>query len=152
VASGDVPSPADVELTEFDVVIVDGFNALGSRPDGWWRDRPAAMERLVASLAELAGGLGNDVSLEVWFDGRPHDAVAAAAEGAGVRVDFAGSGRDAADRRIAARVRELNEADPAPAVLVVSSDRRLAAAVKAAGGRSVGAGGFLKRFVPDDAG
>ena len=37
-----------------------------------------------------------------------------------------------------------------PAVLVVSSDRRLAAAVKAAGGRSVGAGGFLTRFVPDD--
>ena len=150
-ASGDVPSPADVELTDFDVVIVDGFNALGSRPDGWWRDRPAAMERLVTSLADLARGLAS-VSLEVCFDGRPHEAVAAAGEGAGVKVDFAGSGRDAADRRIAARVRELNAADPPPAVLVVSSDRRLAAAVKAAGGRSVGAGGFLTRFVPDDSG
>jgi hypothetical protein len=27
--------------------IVDGNNVIGSRPDGWWRDRPAATRRLV---------------------------------------------------------------------------------------------------------
>jgi predicted RNA-binding protein with PIN domain len=147
-ASGDVPSASGIELTKFDVVIVDGFNALGSRPDGWWRDRPAAMERLVGALGEAKRNHAA-VSWEVCFDGRPHNGVRAAAEQAGIAVEFAGPGRDAADRRIAARVRELVAGDPAAAVLVASSDRRLAAAVKAGGGSCVGAGGFLERFVPD---
>ena len=29
--------------------IVDGMNVIGSRPTGWWRDRPGAMRGLVAS-------------------------------------------------------------------------------------------------------
>ena len=32
-------------------LIVDGMNVLGSRPDGWWRDRAAAMERMTRRLA-----------------------------------------------------------------------------------------------------
>jgi 8-oxo-dGTP pyrophosphatase MutT (NUDIX family) len=35
-------------------VIVDAANVIGSRPDGWWRDRPGAARRLVAALATLA--------------------------------------------------------------------------------------------------
>lgn len=31
-------------------LVVDGANAIGSRPDGWWRDRPAATERLLRQL------------------------------------------------------------------------------------------------------
>jgi predicted RNA-binding protein with PIN domain len=149
VASGDVPGAAEIELGDFDVVVVDGFNVMGSRPDGWWRDRPAAMARLVGTLAGLAEDFA-EVAWEVCFDGRPHTAVTDAAEGADVRVDFAGPGRDAADRKIAARVRELRGGEQPPAVLVVSSDRRLAAAVKAAGGATVGSGGFLARFAPGD--
>ena len=137
-ASGDIPDGADPGA--FDVVIVDGFNALGSRPDGWWRDRPAAMERLVGELAGLAGRLGPDVAVEVCFDGRPHERVVAAA-GTGVTVSFAGPGANAADRMIAARVRELHGERRA---LVVSSDKRLGAAVKAAGGETVGAGAFVR--------
>ena len=143
-ASGDIPDGADPGA--FDVVIVDGFNALGSRPDGWWRDRPAAMERLVGELAELAARLGSGVAVEACFDGRPHERVVAAG-GAGVAVSFAGGGADAADRVIAARVRELRDArgpEDGPRVLVVSSDKRLGAAVKAAGGATVGAGAFVR--------
>lgn len=147
-ASGDVPSASRIELGDFETVVVDGFNALGSRPDGWWRDRPAAMERLVVSLGRLAQE-HPAIEWEVCFDGRPHEGVLAAAGTAGVAAGFAGGGRDAADRLIAARVRELAAAQPGRAVLVVSSDRRLAAAVKAAGGRCVGSGGFLRRFAPD---
>lgn len=127
-------------------LIVDGLNALGSRPDGWWRDRPAAMERLVSRLGALAEG--HAIEVAVVFDGRPHGRVEAAGERAGVGVGFASGGANAADREIAARVRA--DADPA-AVLVVSSDRRLAAAVKAAGGRTVGAGGFVRRRLSDPA-
>jgi len=30
--------------------VIDAMNLIGSRPDGWWRDRHAAIERLVAQL------------------------------------------------------------------------------------------------------
>lgn len=38
------------------VLIVDVANVMGSRPDGWWRDRAGAAARLVASLEPLVGG------------------------------------------------------------------------------------------------
>lgn len=36
-------------------VIVDAANVVGSRPDGWWRDRAGAARRLVTGVTELAG-------------------------------------------------------------------------------------------------
>jgi 8-oxo-dGTP diphosphatase len=36
------------------VIVVDVANVMGSRPDGWWRDRPGAAVRLHAEIAELA--------------------------------------------------------------------------------------------------
>jgi len=35
------------------VVLVDAANVVGSRPDGWWRDRPGAAARLVDGLIRL---------------------------------------------------------------------------------------------------
>lgn len=35
-------------------IIVDGANVVGSRPDGWWRDRAGAAVRLHDELARLA--------------------------------------------------------------------------------------------------
>jgi 8-oxo-dGTP pyrophosphatase MutT (NUDIX family) len=37
-------------------LIVDGANVMGSRADGWWRDRAGAMMRLHGELAVLAAG------------------------------------------------------------------------------------------------
>ena len=48
-------------------VLVDGNNVMGSRPDGWWRDRAGAAQRLVAEIIPLALDRGG-----VWtivFDG-----------------------------------------------------------------------------------
>jgi hypothetical protein len=42
-------APGPIEL------VVDTANVMGSRPDGWWRDRAAAATRLVQSLAALSG-------------------------------------------------------------------------------------------------
>ena len=39
--------------------IVDGMNVIGSRPDGWWRDRRGAMRRLVEELGALARASGS---------------------------------------------------------------------------------------------
>ena len=36
--------------------LIDGMNLIGSRPDGWWRDRPAARRRLVVALGRFAAG------------------------------------------------------------------------------------------------
>ena len=33
------------------VLVVDGANVVGSRPDGWWRDRAGAARRLHGALA-----------------------------------------------------------------------------------------------------
>ena len=128
-------------MLDCDVLIVDGMNVLGSRPDGWWRDRPAAMRRLVAGLDALARD--QDLPVEVCFDGSPHAAVADLATDR-VAVSFAPGGPNAADRVIAERVR----ADEQPGrLLVVTSDRRLRASIKAAGGRSTGAGGFAREWL-----
>src|SRR5206468_3894050 len=48
-------------------LVVDGMNVIGSRPDGWWRDRRGAQRALVQAL----GALGEPVT--VVFDGAPHD-------------------------------------------------------------------------------
>jgi hypothetical protein len=60
------------------IVVVDVANVLGSRPDGWWRDRAAATGRLLERLAELSGsevpGPGGDVL--------PIDRLIAVVEGA----------------------------------------------------------------------
>jgi hypothetical protein len=37
------------------VLVVDVANVMGSRPDGWWRDRAGAATRLLGRLAPLAG-------------------------------------------------------------------------------------------------
>jgi hypothetical protein len=37
------------------VLVVDVANVMGSRPDGWWRDRAGAASRLLGQLAPLAG-------------------------------------------------------------------------------------------------
>src|SRR3712207_7365937 len=43
--------------------LIDGMNVIGSRPDGWWRDRHGAMQRLVEQLDEWAQELGDQVTV-----------------------------------------------------------------------------------------
>jgi predicted RNA-binding protein with PIN domain len=116
-------------------LIVDGNNVMGSRPDGWWRDRAGAAQRLVARLGAWAEAHDRDVV--VVFDGRP---LAGAPAPARVEVRYAArGGRDAADDVIAALV----AADRAPEELrVVTSDAGLAARVRAHGAEVLGAGAF----------
>jgi len=122
-------------------LIVDGNNVIGSRPDGWWRDRAGATRRLVASLQALARRSGDQIS--VVLDGRP---LADLPEGihAGVLVAYATrAGRDAADDRIVAEV--ARDRDPA-SLVVVTSDRALAERVRVLGARVERAGSLLAQL------
>jgi predicted RNA-binding protein with PIN domain len=118
--------------------IVDGMNVIGSRPDGWWRDRPTAMRALVEELDTFAAH--GDDTVTVVFDGRPFELDG----GEGVTVLFASRrGPNAADDDIA----ELAERDDEPSGLsVVTSDSDLAGRVRAAGASVVGAGEFRRRL------
>ena len=49
------------------MLLVDGNNVIGSVPDGWWRDRPAAVRRLVDRLAR-ASSIADGEPLHVVFD------------------------------------------------------------------------------------
>ena len=124
-----------------DRLVIDGMNVIGSRPDGWWRDRDGAVRRLLADLQGLAGSGDDYVTLVL--DGRPlHDIPEATYEG--VRVVYASrSGRDAADDRIVELV--CDEAEPT-ALTVVTSDRALAARVSDLGATVSGAGALLRRL------
>jgi predicted RNA-binding protein with PIN domain len=117
--------------------LVDGMNVVGARPDGWWRDRPGAMARLIEQLAAFSERSGEPVT--VVFDGRPFPHRAE-----GIDVAFAsGPGRNAADHEIAARA----AADGDPGTLrVVTSDGELVARVRAAGVEAVSAGAFRRRL------
>ena len=106
------------------VLLVDAANVVGSRPDGWWRDRAGATLRLLTRLARLTG------SSVPGPDGAPVNCreVVAVVEGRarevtapdGVRVVRAsGSGDDT----LASCARDLaREGTP---VLVVTADRGL---------------------------
>ena len=107
------------------VLLVDGNNVMGSRPDGWWRDRQGAMQRLVNALDDRAQATGERI--EVVFDGRQRGLQAVE-----VGVAFAPH----ADDLIAERAR--------PGVTVVTSDRELAERCRRAGARVVGARAALE--------
>jgi predicted RNA-binding protein with PIN domain len=100
--------------------LVDGNNVMGSRPDGWWRDRRAAMQRVVNALDDRARHTGDEI--EVIFDGRDRDLQATH-----VAVAFARHADDAIAERAA------------PGVTVVTSDRELRERVRAKGAEVLGA-------------
>ena len=119
-------------------LFVDGNNVMGSRADGWWRDRAGAARRIVAEIALLAR-----VREGVWtivFDGpAPRDTEPPPEC---LTVIHAGRrGRNSADDRIVALVDALPDRTTA---LVYTSDAGLRARVLAMGARVAGARALLK--------
>lgn len=114
--------------------LIDGMNVIGSRPDGWWTDREAAMAKLVELLERWADHSGDAVT--VVFEQPPSDPISRRT----VEIAHAPRrGRDAADDEIV----RLVASDPEPeAIRVVTSDRRLADRVRAVGASAEPAGAF----------
>lgn len=116
------------------MLLIDGMNLIGARPNGWWKDRGQAMRLLAWELRAFAEDTGEE--LTVVFDGRPIPDVL---RGHGIKVQFAPGGANAADRRI----EQLLAGHPDPAsVTVVTSDKALVRAVTEAGAEVIGSGEF----------
>ena len=118
--------------------IVDGMNVIGTRPDGWWRDRDAAMTRLVRDLEGYAAATGDEVT--VVFERHPSPPLRSTV------IEIAAAprpGPDAADHEIARQVEA--DADPS-SIAVATSDRWLADRVSALGAAVVGAESFRARL------
>ena len=120
------------------VLLVDAANVVGSRPDGWWRDRSGATGRLLRRLAaaELTAPDGGRVTEVVAVvEGRARDVPAPE----NVRVVRAeGSGDDA----LVACATE--RAGGGTRVVVVTADRGLRARLPA-GCTAVGPGWLLEQ-------
>lgn len=132
-------------------VIVDGANVMGSRPDGWWRDRAGAARRLRDQLAALAVRgvpvLPESVgapALDAWFpeyvlvvEGAARSVAAAheAGEDPGSQKDrvWVLAARGSGDDTIAEAAQEI-----AGRRLVVTADRELRQRCLAAGASVTG--------------
>lgn len=118
--------------------VIDAMNVIGSRPDGWWRDRPAAIERLVGELDRWAAGM--DEAVTVVLEREPRQPLAAEE----VEIAWAPhGGPNAADQEI---LRRLDGWLAEGAVTVVTSDRELAAAARARGAEIEPASAFRRRL------
>lgn len=125
--------------------LIDGMNVIGSRPNGWWRDRHGAQRALTDRLVHWARHAGAEVV--VVFDGKPPreggSAVELEGQGWKVRVLYAPGGRDAADHVVADLVVGRDEGE----LTVVTSDVALAQQVAASGAVVMGARHF-ERSLP----
>ena len=125
--------------------IVDGMNVIGTRGVGggggfesWWKDRDAAMLRLVDMLERWAASDGEDVT--VVFERPPSPPIRSTVI---VVAHAPRPKRNAADDEIV----RLLRADPDPSrVRVVTSDRGLADQAWAAGASVEGADTFRIRL------
>ncbi len=120
--------------------MVDGANVVGSRPDGWWRDRPGAARRLHDRL--VAASLGYDEVVLV-LEGQARRGVAAGRLPEVTTVHAAGEGDDTVVGEV--RRRRSRDPDP-PEVQVVTADRELCGRVIRAGGGTRSPGWLLDRL------
>jgi hypothetical protein len=119
------------------MLLLDAANVVGSRPDGWWRDRPGAARTLVARLRRsvVDGTLTGPVV--VVLEGRAKQGVEeGSADGVEV-VHAPGHGDDT----LVAVAAECDEP-----VVLVSADRELAERVRRSGADVVGPTWLLERL------
>jgi predicted RNA-binding protein with PIN domain len=105
--------------------IVDGMNVIGTRPDGWWKDRGAAMTALVDKLDRWASVDGDHVT--VVFERPPSQAIPTS------RIEVTHAPRAAANSADDEIVRLVRADDGSHEIRVVTSDKGLADRVRSLG-------------------
>jgi predicted RNA-binding protein with PIN domain len=121
------------------VLVVDGANVMGSRPDGWWRDRAGAAQRLHEQLS--AADLPYDEIVLV-LEGAAKEGRPEGHDGHLHTVHAPGSGDDA----IVDAVTDHLATEDGHEVVVVTADRALRARVETTGGRCLGPAWLLQKI------
>ena len=121
------------------LLLVDAANVVGSRPDGWWRDRAGAADRLVR---RISSDLEDPGEVVVVLEGAARRGVEPGMAGTVLVVHAEGSGDD----DIVARVADAVRREPGLAVTVVTADRGLRARVEELGAQSIGPGWLWQRL------
>ncbi|HEV2087901.1 MAG TPA: hypothetical protein VGR21_06295 [Cryptosporangiaceae bacterium] len=121
------------------LLVVDAANVVGARPDGWWRDRPGAVRRLLDALGKGVPG-GAEIVLVVEGAARP-GVPATVVDG--VRVVHASRSGDEEVVRIVAAAAK---AEPGRPVTVVTADRELRDQVGALGAAPLGPGSLWEQL------
>jgi hypothetical protein len=132
-------SPSDPSGHMATLLLVDAANVVGSRPDGWWRDRAGAADRLVRRISTDLGYPGEVV---VVLEGAARRGVAPGSVGAVCVAHADGSGDD----DIVARVADAVHLEPGRAVTVVTADRGLRTRVEELGAQTIGPGWLWHRL------
>jgi hypothetical protein len=130
------------------LIVVDAANVVGSRPDGWWRDRAGAARKLLAKLSKLNEKLPEPAEVVVVLEGAARPAVEVVGRSGAksnrsdgqvdlgdLRVVLAGGSGDDA---IVEVVRAAVAADSNRQITVVTADRGLRERVEAHGAATVG--------------
>jgi rRNA-processing protein FCF1 len=98
------------------MLLIDAANVVGSRPNGWWRDRPRAAREFVERVRAAVGAAALAEPVVVVLEGAARDGMeAGVAEGVTV-LHASGSGDDTLLAAIA---------DSESQVTLVSADRAL---------------------------
>jgi hypothetical protein len=119
------------------MLVIDAANVIGSRPTGWWRDRPGAARRFTERVRATVTAGRLDPPVTLVLEGRAR-AGADEAVVDGVEVVHAPGDGDDTIVAIAGDHRE---------VIVVTADRELADRVRAANAEVVGPSWLLDQLV-----
>jgi hypothetical protein len=112
------------------VLLVDAANVVGSRPTGWWRDRPGAARTFVERLRTAARDGRLSPPVTVVLEGKARDGVEAGVADGVTVLHAPGSGDDALVDVVAGA--------PDDEVTLVTADRELRRRAEALGAAVVG--------------
>ncbi len=119
------------------MLVIDAANVIGSRPTGWWRDRPGAARRFTEQVRATVAAGGLDPPVTVVLEGQSRQGADECDIDRVVVVHAPGEGDDTIAAIAAAHGQPV----------VVTADRGLAERVRAVNGTVVGPTWLLDRLV-----
>jgi hypothetical protein len=130
------------------MLVIDAANVIGSRPDGWWRDRAGSARTFVDRVRAAVASGHIDPPVVVVLEGKARSGTPeGVAEGVTV-VHASGSGDDTLVDVVAGASDDTAPDDTAPddTVTLVTADRELRRRAEARGAAIVGPAWLLERL------
>ena len=122
------------------MLLIDTANVVGSRPDGWWRDRAGATRRLIGQVSASAASGRLRLPVVMVLEGAARRAAPPGVQDGVELVHAAGEGDDTLVEVAAAA------GGDGPPVTVVTADRALGERLRTAGAAVVGPRWLLDRL------